>query len=142
MSMEALSTFRLFLGGFLLAVSLPLGDETPACPRGWRQLKGYCYGFFNLNVNWMRAELDCQSIRPNSHLASIVNEEETHLLSKYLYETYTQRKSIWIGMYENKIRTLEKRYFEWTDRTAINYTSWAPGEPLHVKKHCAALSKP
>uniref|UniRef100_A0A8C6YF55 C-type lectin domain-containing protein n=1 Tax=Naja naja TaxID=35670 RepID=A0A8C6YF55_NAJNA len=68
-------------------------DETPMCPRGWRQLKGYCYGFFNLNVNWMRAELDCQSIRSNSHLASIVNEEETDLLSKYLYQTYTQRKA-------------------------------------------------
>ncbi|XP_060544632.1 snaclec coagulation factor IX-binding protein subunit A-like [Pantherophis guttatus] len=140
--MEALSTFRLFLGGFLLAVSLPAGAEALECPGGWRQLKGYCYGFFNLKVTWMRAELECQSLMLNSHLASIVRAEEAELLAKYLDETYTQQSSVWIGMYENKIGTPEKRYFEWTDGTSVDYTSWAPGEPHHLKKHCAVLGKP
>ncbi|XP_058047694.1 C-type lectin-like [Ahaetulla prasina] len=143
MSMEALSTFHLFFSGFLLAVSLSSGAEATECPGGWRHLKGFCYGFFNLKVTWMRAELECQSLKSESHLASIDNAEQAELLSKYLDEAYYhQPSSVWIGMFENEIGTPKKRYFEWADRTSVGYTSWAPGELHHLKKHCAALRKP
>ncbi|XP_070610647.1 C-type lectin-like [Erythrolamprus reginae] len=137
-----METFHLLLGGFLLAVALPPGAKARECPRGWIQLKRCCYGFFNLRLTWMRAELECQSIKSNSHLASVVSEEETELLSTYLDKNYAEQTAVWIGMFESKKRTPKKRTFEWSDGSPIDYTLWAPKEPRNLKKQCTILAKP
>eukprot|EP00286_Rhodomonas_abbreviata_P022816 CAMPEP_0181311094 /NCGR_PEP_ID=MMETSP1101-20121128/12947_1 /TAXON_ID=46948 /ORGANISM="Rhodomonas abbreviata, Strain Caron Lab Isolate" /LENGTH=614 /DNA_ID=CAMNT_0023417789 /DNA_START=130 /DNA_END=1971 /DNA_ORIENTATION=- len=82
-------------------------------------------------ATWGAAEGDCKA--RGGHLASIMSAEENDLVYG-LYVNSGARDShggMWIGTSDdpNEISGTGEGHWQWSDGSAITYSSWTPGEP-------------
>uniref|UniRef100_A0ACB8FLG5 Uncharacterized protein n=1 Tax=Sphaerodactylus townsendi TaxID=933632 RepID=A0ACB8FLG5_9SAUR len=87
--------------------------------------QGHCYGFFQDKMTWAEAEIDCQSQGTNGHLASISSKAEGAVLARYIKASQQDDQNIWIGLHDPQ----RNRRWRWSDRSIVNYRSWATGFP-------------
>ncbi|XP_039178452.1 regenerating islet-derived protein 4-like isoform X3 [Crotalus tigris] len=86
--------------------------ETEICPPGWMTSRGACYSIFCEKRTWAEAEKDCRNHGTRAHLASILDEKETTVVSNYIVSLLIKNLGpVWIGMfYKGKnINTGKKR---------------------------------
>uniref|UniRef100_A0A8C6XD42 C-type lectin domain-containing protein n=1 Tax=Naja naja TaxID=35670 RepID=A0A8C6XD42_NAJNA len=72
--------------------------KAASCPRNWLQKQGNCYGYFDENLSWDDAELECQSYGPGCHLASILSIQESALVSVYIKDRQQSISNVWMGL--------------------------------------------
>ena len=77
--------------------------------------ENYCYKFSSESKDWNSAETVC--VENSAHLASVHSDREVEFLNQIINST------IWIGL-EWKETT-----YQWSDRSAFDYTNWKSGEP-------------
>ncbi|XP_016350895.1 bone marrow proteoglycan-like isoform X1 [Sinocyclocheilus anshuiensis] len=87
-------------------------------------LQGKCYQYFTRNLDAYTAELQCQSICPNGHLASVTSSYIRDRMGK-LMDRYGGRTRAWLG----GRRIIGTNNFVWLDGTQWSYNGWAFGEP-------------
>ena len=105
----------------------------PACPSNWPNFQRNCYKLFNTQLTWADAQTHCQ--QENSHLASILSEEEHQfIINKFVRDEY-----IWVGGHDMDV----EGQWIWTDGSNWNYTRWNAGQPDNAggKEHCLNLFK-
>ena len=92
-----------------LGTTTSIGDK---CPYDWVEFAGNCYKYNIAHVNWIQAEMSCQSV--GSNLASVHSEEENAFLRALALEVYGENFYFWIGGY----------FFDrpaWTDQTKFDF---------------------
>ncbi|XP_066485182.1 C-type lectin BpLec-like isoform X2 [Tiliqua scincoides] len=135
MSLLTSSSFCLF--GILMS-SLFLGAEAESCDRDWMQNQGNCYAYFDEKLSWAEAEVDCQSYRHGSQLASVLNKFESELLAKYITRYQKNPSDIWIGLLDAR----QNGKWRWADGSVYNYESWMENQPNNLNKseYCVELT--
>uniref|UniRef100_A0A8C6KJE7 C-type lectin domain-containing protein n=1 Tax=Nothobranchius furzeri TaxID=105023 RepID=A0A8C6KJE7_NOTFU len=91
------------------------------CLEHWAPYGHHCYYIHDSKegVSWPDARHICQSFR--TELASIHSRAEQEFLRNL---NHTKYHNIWIGL------TRDGNFgWGWTDRTAVGFLNWAPGEP-------------
>ena len=68
---------------------------------------------------WRKAEQFCRD-KFGTNLASVHSDEEMNEITDLI-----NGASVWIGLHDIRI---EKK-FRWIDKSDVDYTKWAPGEP-------------
>ncbi|XP_008828744.1 regenerating islet-derived protein 4 isoform X2 [Nannospalax galili] len=106
----------------------------PSCISGWFYHRSHCYGYFRKMGNWSHAELECQSYGNGSHLASVLNQKEVSVISKYI-TGYQRNQPVWIGLHDPQKRQL----WQWIDGSTSLYRSWGDTSTSGAR-HCAELS--
>ncbi|XP_048049432.1 cytadherence high molecular weight protein 1 [Megalobrama amblycephala] len=87
-------------------------------------LQGKCYQFFRRTLNADAAELQCQEICPNGHLASVTSSYIREELGK-LMDQYGVRTITWLG----GRRVIGTNNFRWLDGAPWSYNNWGIGQP-------------
>ena len=100
--------------------SVALGQTN--CPSGWDLFQGNCYRLFDHKVYYYDAMVGCaDSISGQSNLASIHSADENAFLKTFV----SAYDYVWIGFNDLD----NENSFQWTDRSAVDYTNWAAGQP-------------
>uniref|UniRef100_A0ABM5GLH0 C-type lectin-like n=1 Tax=Pogona vitticeps TaxID=103695 RepID=A0ABM5GLH0_9SAUR len=99
------------------------------CPSEWMFYEDTCYGVFTDVAAWDEAEATCFRYH-QSHLASILDEEEMTAISKFVTTNYKSVGPIWIGLHD----PFANRRWRWTDLSLSSYLSWNDKEPNGRKK--------
>lgn len=124
----------------LLLLSWVAGPEVlsdilrPSCAPGWFYYRSHCYGYFRKLRNWSHAELECQSYGNGSHLASVLNQKEASVISKYI-TGYQRNLPVWIGLHDPQ----KKQLWQWTDGSTNLYRRWNPRTKSEAR-HCAEMN--
>ncbi|XP_003199282.2 uncharacterized protein [Danio rerio] len=102
------------------------------CPCGWKNSGSRCFKFFSESVDWITAEINCQSLGTN--LASIQNKVE----NDFLLSLVPDSTRCWIGGHDGE----QEGQWLWTDGSVYNYTNWCPGEPNNNngKENCLEIN--
>ncbi|XP_067266734.1 magnetosome-associated protein MamJ [Chanodichthys erythropterus] len=87
-------------------------------------LQGKCYQFFRRTLNADAAELQCQEICPNGHLASVTSNYIREEIGK-LMDQYGVRTITWLG----GRRVIGTNNFRWLDGAPWSYNNWGVGQP-------------
>ncbi|XP_065145791.1 galactose-specific lectin nattectin-like [Paramisgurnus dabryanus] len=90
------------------------------CHHGWTPFGTKCYKFFSGSVDWVTAEINCQSIDAN--LASVRNTVENNFLQTLLVSADTRA---WIGAHDGE----KKGQWLWSDGSQFDLTNWCSGQP-------------
>ncbi|XP_066485024.1 C-type lectin-like [Tiliqua scincoides] len=135
--MHLLTSSALCLLGVLISSSF-LGAEAESCDRDWLQNQGNCYAFFEDNTTWAEAEIQCQSYGQGAHLASILTEAETELVSEYINSFPNVKKNVWMGLRDFR----RNRKWRWADGSVFNYKAWVKNEPNNAggSEFCVELT--
>ncbi|XP_039206065.1 C-type lectin BpLec-like [Crotalus tigris] len=114
------------------------GAKAASCPRDWLKKQGNCYGYFDAELSWDAAELECQSYGPGCHLASILSRHESSMLSVYIRDKQGSLSSVWMGLYDIS----GKRRWRWVDESTYNYRAWMVHQPdnYNQSEHCGELT--
>ncbi|XP_042322449.1 C-type lectin lectoxin-Thr1-like [Sceloporus undulatus] len=129
------SPFQFLVITFLLQVR-----DVVSCPVGWISHKSTCFGLFKKPMmNWYDAETACQVKFQESHLASLLNEDEMRAVSSFIKMNHKTVGHIWIGLQD--IGWESVRNWQWKDMSPVSYIPWAPGQPSNRPKrgNCAEL---
>ncbi|XP_021487988.1 regenerating islet-derived protein 4 [Meriones unguiculatus] len=106
----------------------------PSCSSGWFYYRSHCYGYFRKLGTWPDAELECQLHGNGSHLASVTNQKEARVISKYI--TWYQRNvPVWIGLHDPQ----KKQLWQWIDGSTHQYRPWS-SKTKSKARHCAELN--
>ncbi|XP_066483837.1 C-type lectin-like [Tiliqua scincoides] len=137
--MALLTSSALCLLGFLISSSF-LGAEALSCDRDWLENQGNCYAYFDEEVSWAEAEIECQSYGHGAHLASVLTEAESYLLSRYIANYPNVQRNVWIGLRDIR----QNRKWKWADGSVYNYKTWKENEPnnLNNSEYCVELTRP
>uniref|UniRef100_A0A8C6XEE7 C-type lectin domain-containing protein n=1 Tax=Naja naja TaxID=35670 RepID=A0A8C6XEE7_NAJNA len=102
--------------------------------REWLQNQGNCYAYFDQQLTWHEAEIECQSYGRGAHLASILTKAETLLVAEHVSTYQREFSNVWIGLHD-------KRRWRWTDESTYNYKAWMIGwvENINQVEQCAEL---
>ncbi|XP_077197091.1 C-type lectin-like [Paroedura picta] len=136
--MGLLFCFSLAALGLLVAGPLPRGVGASSCPGGWVFYRGSCYGFFQDEMTWAEAEIECQSLGRNGHLASIASQDEGMVLAEQIKADQKTCINVWIGLRDSQ----KNGRWRWTDRSLLKYKAWLPGLPDNyhqLQEYCAEL---
>ncbi|XP_051055242.1 regenerating islet-derived protein 4 [Phodopus roborovskii] len=106
----------------------------PSCASGWFYYKSHCYGYFRKMGNWSHAELECQSYGNGSHLASVLNQKEASVISKYIIG-YQRNLPVWIGLHDPQ----KNQLWRWIDGSPQLYRPWNRRTESEAR-HCAVLN--
>ncbi|XP_015771384.1 PREDICTED: uncharacterized protein LOC107349712 [Acropora digitifera] len=88
------------------------------CPDGWRYFQGYCYRKVSLCDSWGNSESQCAILGAN--LPSVHSQEENVFVQSLHSGEYG-----WLGLSDVN----SEGTFVWSDRTQLNFTYWATGQP-------------
>ncbi|KAJ6650450.1 hypothetical protein lerEdw1_007701 [Lerista edwardsae] len=134
--MALLTSSALCLFGVLICGSF-LGAEADTCAREWLQNQGNCYAYFDQEMTWQEAEIECQSYGRGAHLASVLTMAETLLVSEHISTYQKDLSNVWIGLQD--IRQTGK--WRWADESTYNYKAWMRNQPDNYGKseYCAEL---
>ncbi|XP_077196620.1 C-type lectin BfL-2-like [Paroedura picta] len=129
-------TYRHLFG--LLVAHFFLPDTEAECPSPWLTHGSYCYSVIAVPRTWMGAEIACQNIGTNGHLASFFKEIDHSSVVNYLKSNFQGLGELWIGLHDPR-RT---RNWEWIDNTPLFYQSWDICEPNNEggNKYCVIIS--
>ncbi|XP_067861502.1 C-type lectin-like [Heptranchias perlo] len=98
-----------------------------SCPNGWFYFNYFssCYRFVPDTQTWIEAELFCQQLATDGHLASIHWQEQNHFIAQLLKAEQQSNNRVWIGLSDRH----KERTFLWTDGSLSDFTNWHQGEP-------------
>ncbi|XP_066487042.1 C-type lectin BpLec-like [Tiliqua scincoides] len=135
--MSLLTSSAFCLLGILMS-SLFLGAEAQSCAKGWMQSQGNCYAYFDEQLTWAEAEVECQSYRSGSQLASVLNQIESDLLAKYITRYQKNQSDVWIGLLDVR----QNGKWRWADESIYNYEAWMEDQPNNLNKseYCVELA--
>ncbi|XP_066281384.1 snaclec coagulation factor IX/factor X-binding protein subunit B-like [Branchiostoma lanceolatum] len=108
------------------------------CKSGWRKYNDHCYKLMKGKVIWSVANSQCK--RHGANLASITSHGENDFVTKLIFNAPVgDQPVVWFGL------NWGDGQWEWTDRSRLVYTNWAPHEPnskalLSLWPACAAIS--
>ncbi|KAL7977594.1 hypothetical protein Chor_009543, partial [Crotalus horridus] len=125
--------------GYMLDTAIAkYAAKAASCPRDWLKKQGNCYGYFDAELSWDAAELECQSYGPGCHLASILSRHESSMLSVYIRDKQGSLSSVWMGLYDIS----GKRRWRWVDESTYNYRAWMVHQPdnYNQSEHCGELT--
>ncbi|XP_039672406.1 macrophage mannose receptor 1-like [Perca fluviatilis] len=88
----------------------------------WLPFKGYCYIFFTEEKEWADASTSC--VRHGGSLASIEDPFEQEFIQSNANIFKDSHTSFWIGLFQT-----HKGEWLWLDKTVMDYTNWAEGQP-------------
>ncbi|XP_002737989.1 C-type Lectin CRL-like [Saccoglossus kowalevskii] len=91
------------------------------CPDLWYPYNGYCYKYYECEMEWTMAEAQCLTDSPTAHLASIHSSEE----NDFVFAFQGGLNNIWIGFNDRA----QQYTWEWSDGSPVDYTNWHSGEP-------------
>ncbi|XP_060100462.1 C-type lection lectoxin-Enh3-like [Heteronotia binoei] len=121
----------------LRSICGPNGDDCrKSCPVGWMYYEDYCYGLFEDHMTWADAEVHCQGVKSEAHLASFSNQKELKKMAKYISTVQKGGGHVWIGLYD----PAGSRYWKWTDLSFGSYYPWDDGEPNDTNERCVHLA--
>ncbi|KAJ8414330.1 hypothetical protein AAFF_G00052000 [Aldrovandia affinis] len=95
----------------------------------WVTFQQADYKFFDHRSTWQQAQRICSWFQAS--LASVHSPEEQTFLTQHLHKvSKVDGQHWWVGLYtkENDGR------FRWSDRSVINYVSWALGRPRPISR--------
>ncbi|KAK0132742.1 C-type mannose receptor 2 [Merluccius polli] len=94
----------------------------------WVSFKEADYKFFDHRTTWHQAQRICTWFKAS--VASVHSAEEGAFLAATLRKMHKNSDKWWLGLhsYENDGR------FHWSDRSVLNYVSWALGRPLPLSR--------
>ncbi|XP_059201160.1 macrophage mannose receptor 1-like [Centropristis striata] len=95
--------------------------EQGFCSPPWIPYNGHCFHLQRVLKSWSDAQKECR--KEEGELVSIRNVEDQSFVISQLGLGTTDE--VWIGL--NDIRT--EGLFDWSDHSAVTFTSWAFGEP-------------
>ncbi|XP_077998780.1 snaclec agglucetin subunit beta-1-like [Glandiceps talaboti] len=106
-----------------LLVAYAQGD----CPESWTEWnpiggESHCYRCFTEAEPWTKADNVCRQY--GGHLASVHSNNENNQIASVCPDD-PELKDIWIGLNNQK----NELVWEWSDHTAVEYTTWEEGEP-------------
>ncbi|XP_066487093.1 C-type lectin BpLec-like [Tiliqua scincoides] len=127
----------LCLLGILICGSF-LGAEAWSCARGWMQSQGNCYAYFDEQLTWAEAEIDCQSYGRGAHLVSVLTKAETDLLARFITRYQKSHSDVWIGLHDVR----QNGKWRWSDGASYKYRAWRRNEPnnLDNSEYCVELT--
>ncbi|XP_070560013.1 C-type lectin-like [Ptychodera flava] len=104
------------------------------CPDYWYPDNGNCYRLIACPMTFVKAEAECRLFGPESHIASIHNEQE----NDFVFTFQGSFVNMWIGLHDNE----QEHVFQWTDDSPLGYQNWHAGQPDHscgllCEGHCA-----
>ncbi len=111
-------------------IQLQAGQH-PWCPYGWTFVDNTCFKYFDdERLGWAEAEIACQAIGPDVHIASVINTDRQRVALQLAYDSFTSA-DFWIGLsdptqYDEY--TIE-RDFQWSGGEPLEYTNWGTGVP-------------
>ncbi|XP_059581491.1 regenerating islet-derived protein 4-like [Alligator mississippiensis] len=81
-------------------------------------------------------QAECQSYGPRTHLATVLSNRETNVVSRYILRNPPDGP-VWIGLHDSR----HNRAWTWTDGSIYYYRAWNKGEPnnLDWNEYCAEL---
>ncbi|KAJ6651877.1 hypothetical protein lerEdw1_015982 [Lerista edwardsae] len=134
--MALLTSSAFCLLGILICGSF-LGAEAATCARGWLRHHGNCYAYFDEQLTWHDAEIECQSYGPRVHLASVLTMAETLLVAKHISTYQKVLSNVWIGLQDVD----QTGKWRWADASTYNYRAWNKNEPNNYGgvEHCVEL---
>ncbi|XP_078234377.1 C-type lectin BpLec [Pogona vitticeps] len=111
--------------------------EADTCAREWLQNQGNCYAYFDHQLSWQEAEIECQSYGRGAHLASVLTKAETLLVAEHIATYQKQPSNVWIGLHDVR----QTRKWRWADESTYNYKAWMIGQPDNYgqNEHCVEL---
>ncbi|CAI5791113.1 C-type lectin domain-containing protein [Podarcis lilfordi] len=111
--------------------------KADTCAREWLQYQGNCYGYFETQMTWHEAEIECQSYRRGAHLASLLTPAETLVVANHIAAYQTDISNVWIGLHDIR----HSGIWRWSDESTYNYKAWMPGAPNNLGKdeYCVEL---
>ncbi|CAJ0588903.1 unnamed protein product [Cylicocyclus nassatus] len=117
--------FEVFI--FITVISIKVSSDDG----GWKKYKDHSYKAFDGQLNFCKAEEECNKM--NANLASIHSDGEENFIVDLLKKLKTKQKIAWIGMYRKP-----GTKWGWTDDTKIDYNLWNQGEPNNLlhKEYC------
>nr|BAA19861.1 Incilarin A [Meghimatium fruhstorferi] len=108
-----------------------------ACPNGWKEFKGYCYGFYPEKVNWLVASASCNLY--GGRLPEIDSEQRDQWLLAEL--TALKFGETWAG----GSARLHVGKWEWVPslRDFSRHSHWNAGEPNNVanNEYCLEINQ-
>ncbi|KAM3922534.1 C-type mannose receptor 2 isoform 1-T1 [Leptodactylus fuscus] len=107
--------------------SPPIGPVEPdvvKCESGWQSYGTNCYRLTKEKKSWQEARKTC--VRSEGNLVSIHNLLELEFVAKQIKQDVEE---LWIGLNDIK----HQMNFEWSDGSAVTFTSWHPFEPNNFR---------
>ncbi|XP_060137251.1 regenerating islet-derived protein 4-like [Zootoca vivipara] len=104
--------------------------KADTCAREWLKYQGNCYGYFETQMTWHEAEIECQSYGRGAHLASLLTQAETLVVANHIAAYQTDISNVWIGLHDIR----HNGRWRWTDESTYNYKAWMPGAPNNSGK--------
>ncbi|XP_056321181.1 CD209 antigen-like protein B [Danio aesculapii] len=110
----------------------PGRKQRTALQKGRRHCRGFtiqytCYEFFTRKLNARDAELQCQKVCPNGHLASVTSSFIRAEIYN-LMDRYGSRSDTWLG----GRRIIGTNTFTWLDGEPWTYNGFFSGEPNNL----------
>ncbi|XP_073463770.1 C-type mannose receptor 2 [Aquarana catesbeiana] len=99
-------------------------DVVVQCDPGWQSYGTNCYRLNNEKRSWQEAKKAC--VRSEGNLASVHSLLELEYISKQIKQDVEE---LWIGLNDIK----HQMSFEWSDGSAVTFTSWHPFEPNNFR---------
>ncbi|XP_072418168.1 C-type lectin LmsL-like [Chiloscyllium punctatum] len=105
------------------------------CPGGFIYF-GNCYKFVSQPKTWIDAELHCQELAPDGHLASLHWMEQNNVFAEMIRNSQNNTVPTWIGLSDIH----KEGTFLWSDGSASDFMFWAESEPNdHGEEDCAHI---
>ena len=131
---SALAVFGPTLEGELgLTASLAGGAQHASCEFGWTFADDSCFKLFGDGVlgqplGWADAEVACQEMGSQTHLASVTSEEQQRAVQHLASSSEAQ--GIWIGLNDMAEECEhDGDCFVWSDGEPLEYSNWLQGMP-------------
>ncbi|KAM4622511.1 C-type mannose receptor 2 [Discoglossus pictus] len=99
-------------------------DVSIECDPGWQSFGKYCYRLNSEKKTWQDARRAC--VRGDAELASVHTLLELEFATKQVKQDVEE---LWIGLNDLK----KQMNFEWSDGSAVTFTSWHPFEPNNFR---------
>ncbi|XP_075440470.1 C-type mannose receptor 2 [Ascaphus truei] len=99
-------------------------DVEVDCDPGWQSFGAHCYRLNSEKKSWQEAKKAC--IRGEGDLVSVHTLLELEFVTKQVKQ---DMEELWIGMNDLK----QQMNFEWSDGSAVTFTSWHPFEPNNFR---------
>ncbi|KAM5136029.1 C-type mannose receptor 2 [Mantella aurantiaca] len=99
-------------------------DVVVQCDPGWQSYGTNCYRLNNEKRSWQEARKSC--VRGEGNLGSVHSLLELEFITKQIKQDVEE---LWIGLNDIK----HQMSFEWSDGSAVTFTSWHPFEPNNFR---------
>ncbi|XP_013399969.1 C-type lectin [Lingula anatina] len=83
------------------------------------------YRLVNVAATWAEAEIYCQLLHPEAHLATVESQSENKFILGLIKKYTTGPSRTWLGGHDKAT----EGQWKWWNGKSFTYTNWRPGQP-------------